>query len=75
MHGKGEKRKKSLLRRGKLGGEQSEDARRSHGTVGGRVGEVCCSIVAGVRWKKMFLEVGGPWEVDAGADLLTSAED
>jgi len=39
------------------------------------VGEVCCSIVAGVRWKKRFLEEGGPWEVGAGADLLTSCED
>jgi hypothetical protein len=48
---------------------------RSHGMAGGRVAEVCRSIVAGVRWKKRFREVGGPWEVGAGADLRTSAED
>jgi hypothetical protein len=50
-------------------------ARRSHGMAVGRVAEVCCSIVAGVRWKKRFREVGDPWEVGAEADLRTSAED
>ena len=51
------------------------NARRSHGMAGGRVAEVCCSIVGDVRWKKRFLEVEGLWEVGAGADLRTSGED
>ena len=51
------------------------DARRSHGMAAGRVDEVCYSIVAGVRWKRKSLEVGGPWEVGEEADLRTSGED
>jgi len=37
------------------------------------VAVVCCSIVGGVRWRKMFLGVGGLWEVDGEADLRTCA--
>ena len=43
--------------------------------VGGRVAEVYCSIVAGVRWKQTFLGVVDLWEVGAEADLRTSAVD
>jgi hypothetical protein len=43
--------------------------------VGGRVAEVCCSIVAGGRWTQTFLGVVDLWEVGAEADLRTSAVD
>ena len=71
-----EMRKQSFFSAEEAGkGVSQEDARRSHGMEGGRVAAVCCSMVAAVRWKKRFLEVGGPWEVGAGAGLRTSAED
>jgi hypothetical protein len=74
--GDGEERKQFYFSAAETGkGVSQDDARRSHGMAGGPVAEVCCSIVAGVRWKKRFLEVGGPWEVGAGAGLRTSAED
>ena len=34
---------------------------------------VCCSIVAGVRWKQTFLGVEDLWEVGVEAGLQTSA--
>jgi hypothetical protein len=41
----------------------------------GRVAEVCCSIVAGARWRKTFRAVVGLWEVGAGGDLRRSGRD
>jgi len=44
-------------------------------TEGGRVVEVCCSIVAGVRLRKRFQEVGGVSEVVAGAGWRMNEKD
>ena len=59
----------------KTGKGVSQEAQHLHGMAGGRVVEVCCSIVADVRWKKRFLVVVDLWEVAVGADLRRSAED
>ena len=40
----------------------------SHGRAEGRVDEVCCSIAAGVRWRRRFRGVVGVSEVGAGVD-------
>ena len=65
----------SVHEAGKEGRKEGRKEARSRGMVGGRVAEVCCNIVAGVRWKQMFPGVVDPWEVDGEADLRTSAVD
>jgi hypothetical protein len=47
----------------------------SHDTEGGREGEVCCSIVAGVRLTKRFRAAEGVSEGGAGAGLRTDGRE